>query len=438
MRTTRTSFFRRSLAWAALLFLAYAAGSWMLQAAQDSSQTVYRVSFDGAVNPATARYIIRGIEQAEDENAQAIIVQMNTPGGLDASMREISAKMLASRVPVITYVAPEGARAASAGAIICLASNIIAMAPTTHIGAAHPVDISGKTVSEKITNDAAAYARTIAKRRGRNVEWAEGVVRKSISSTVEEAKSKGIVDIVASDADSLLRQLNGKVISIGGRAVTLRTRGAGLRDIAMNTRERFLRIIADPNIAYILMLIAIYGIIAELNNPGAIFPGVIGAIALILAFYALSVLQTNTAGIVLIILALAMFVTDLFVASHGALTAGGIVAFGLGSFMLFERGTPGYALSLSVLISGVAITSAFFLFIVGTGIRSLRNPVVTGQEGLVGKPGTARTDLSPEGKVFVDGTYWTARTMGEPLAAGDRITVTAVEGFTLVVKKLES
>lgn len=435
-RARKSGLLRRAWAISALAALTYAACSWAIGSASQSG-TVLRLTVKGMINPGTAMYIVRGIEKAEDENFQALIIEMNTPGGLDASMREIITKMLASRVPVVVYVSPSGARAASAGAIISLAANVVAMAPATNIGAAHPVEATGKPVSEKITNDAAAFAKSIAKRRGRDVRWAEMVVRKSISDTETEAKAKGIADIIAPDIESLLRQLDGRKIQVANRTVVLRTRLARIVDAGMNSRERFLFVLADPNIAYILMLVAVYGIIAELNNPGAIFPGVLGGISLILAFYALSILPTNTAGLLLILLALALFITDLFVPSHGALTVGGIGAFALGSFILFQRGSAGASLSLSVLFAGVLVTSAFFVVLIGTGIRSLRNPVVTGAEGLVGKVGVARTDIAPEGKFFVDGAYWNARVEGDHLRAGEKGAVVMVDGFTLVVRKPE-
>ena len=438
MRISKIISLRRAFAWALLTSLVYAGGIWVARAGPETA-SVLRVNLKGAINPAMARYIIRGIEQAEEEGDQALIIQMYTPGGLDTSMRDIISKILASRVPVVTYVAPDGARAASAGAIIALASHVIAMAPATNIGAAHPVEVTGQYASEKVVNDSAAYAKFLAKRRGRNVQWAEMAVRKAISNTAEEAKAKNVVDIIAPDTQSLLNQLDGREIRVAARTVVLRTRFAPVRDLPMNAAERFLHIIADPNVAYILMLIAIYGIIAELNNPGAVFPGVVGAIALVMAFYAFAVLPTNVAGLLLIALSVALFITDVFVPSHGALTVGGIVSFALGSFMLFERGSPAFSISISLLISGVVVTSVFFAVIVGTGLRSLRNPVVTGVEGLVGKTGTARTDVAPEGKVFVDGAYWNARVEGDHLETGDKCAVLAVEGFTLVVrKKLET
>ncbi len=436
MRLNRTKMPKRLFAFSLLGFFIFLLGAIAIQATQRA--TVIKIVEKGTINPATARYIIRGIEEAEKSNAQALILQMDTPGGLDASMREIVTRIIASKVPVVVYVAPSGSRAASAGAIIGLSAHVLAMAPATNIGASRPIDISGKAVSDKVVNDAAAYARSLAKKRGKSVDWAEKVVRKAISNTAEEAKSLGIADIIAEDEKSLLLQLDGRTIELDGKKVTLKTGNAFVQEIEMNAREKFLQVIADPNVAYILMLIAIYGIIAELNNPGAIFPGAIGGISLILAFYALSVLPINLAGLLLIGLAIAMFITDVFVPSHGALTVGGIVAFGLGSFMLFERGTPAFALSMSVLIAGVVCTSLFFAIIVGTGVRSLRNPVVSGKEGLIGQIAYAKTDINPEGKVFVDGAYWNARTDGEPIHTGNKCKVVDTEGFTLIVKKADS
>ncbi len=362
-------------------------------------------------------------------------------------MRAIVKDFLDARVPVVVYVSPKGARAASAGAIITLASHVAAMSPGTTIGAAHPVMIGGggegeekqpkqdDVMSKKLEEDAAAYARSIAKRRGRNVEWAELAVRKSISATEEEAKQKNVIDIIANDTEDLLKQLHGRKVKLDSLTVTLSTRKAKTEDIKPSFREKFLHVISNPNVVLILMTIAIYGIIFELSNPGSIFPGVIGGIALILALYSFAILPINLAGVLLIVFALILFVVDLFVPGFGVLTAGGVISFIIGALILFETPSPLFRVSLSVIITLTALTAGFFLFAVGAAVHAQKAKIVTGGEGMVGQVTEARTDIDPKGKVFLEGSYWKAISEGESIKEGERVRVVRVDKLTLYVRK---
>jgi membrane-bound serine protease (ClpP class) len=399
---------------------------------------VVLASVDDAIGPVTKDYIHRVLETAKKESAQCVVLTMDTPGGLDASMRSIVKEILSSPVPVVVFVHPKGARAASAGAIIALSSHVLAMAPGTNIGAAHPVAIGqGKMDEEmvaKVTNDAAAYVRGIADQRGRDVEWAESIVRESVSSTAEEAKQRGVVDIIATDIDDLLAQLDGRVVDVEGHPRTLDLKNAVRVEVAPSIREKLLAKISDPNIAYLLLLLGIFGIFFELQNPGAIFPGVVGGIAILLAFFALQLLPVNYAGLALIILAIVMFLLEIKVPSGGLLTAGGIASMLIGSIMLIDSPLPFMRVSLSVIVPAVIFTALFFVFAVGMGIRAQRKKVTTGPAGIVGEIGTARTDVGETGSVFVHGEHWNA-TSDEPIAANTRIEVVGVEGMTLKVRR---
>ncbi len=410
-----------------------------LSAMASSAPIVNVIRVEGPIDPAVAQYIHRAIEISQEGNAEALIIKLETPGGLDDSMRAIIKDFFASRIPIVVYIWPQGARAASAGAIITLASHVAAMSPGTAIGAAHPVSIGNgqmdKTMATKIENDAAAYARSIAKRRGRNVDWAEMIVRKSISSTEEEAKKKNVIDIIAKDMNTLLKQLDGRKVKTADGMHTIRTKGATIKEINPSVREKFLHIVSNPNIAYILMLIAIYGIIFELNNPGSIFPGVIGGISLLLALYSFAILPINLTGALLIAFAVILFVTDLFVPGHGILTVGGIIAFIVGSLILFETRTPAMRISMTLVVTMTILTAGFFLFAVGAGARAQKLRVVTGSEALIGQVVEARTDLNPKGKVFVEGEYWNAIAEGEPVKKGEKVRIVAVEKLMLKVRK---
>lgn len=400
---------------------------------------VNTIRIEGPIEPAVALYVSRSIKQAEEDGASALIVLLDTPGGLMDSMDSITKDFLASRVPIVVYVWPQGAKAASAGAIITIASHVAAMAPATNIGAAHPVGLGSdqpdEVMSKKLENDAAASARKLAKTRGRNVDVAEQFVRKSISLTEEEARKKKIIDIIARDQDDLLKQLHGRKVRLPGGMVTISSRNADVRPIEPSLRERFLHIIGNPNVAYILMLIAVYGIIFELQNPGSVFPGVIGGIALILALFSFAVLPVNLAGVLLIILGIALLVTDLFVPGHGILTVGGLTSFVVGSLIMFETRSPVFRISVTLVITMAAMTGAFFLLAVGAGVRAQKSRIVTGREGMVGQVVEARTDIAPKGKVFIEGEYWNAVTDGEPIKKGELVRVVAVEKLRLRVRK---
>lgn len=391
----------------------------------------------GAIGPVSKDYFHRIVAKAEADLPSCIVIILDTPGGLDASMRSIIKDIFSSPVPVVTFVYPSGARAASAGAIISLAAHVTAMAPGTNVGAAHPVAIGqgqmDEQMAEKVTNDAAAYARSIATKRGRDLDWAEKVVRESISSTAEEAAEIGIADVIAADITDLLNQLDGREVAMNGARVTLATAGAETVELSPSLRERFLARITDPNIAYLLMLLGFFGLIFELQNPGSIFPGVIGGISILLAFYALQLLPVNYAGLALIVLALIMFLLEIKIPSGGLLTVGGVIAMVIGSIMFIDSPLPFMRVSLSVMIPAVVFTVLFFLFAVGMGLRAQRRKVSTGTKGIIGEIGVAKTDISPEGSVFVHGEYWNA-TSDERISAGTKVEVIAVDGMKMKVK----
>jgi membrane-bound serine protease (ClpP class) len=363
---------------------------------------------------------------------------MDTPGGLDSSMREIVKGILASPVPVAVYVAPSGGRAASAGAIIALSSHICAMAPGTNIGAAHPVAIGeqpDKVMAEKLLNDAEAYVEGIAGKRGRNIEIAKKMVRESISIPAEKALAENVIDLVASDRRDLIDKLEGRGITVAGREITLSLKGVEIVQHEMGTRERILNAIGNPNVAYVLMMIGMMGLFFELSNPGVILPGVIGGISLILALFAFQTLPVNYAGVLLIILAVILFIAEIKIVSHGMLTVGGVIAMVLGSLMLFESPEPYLRLSWSVILPTVLLTTLFFVFAAAKVIKAHKKRPVTGGEGLTGEEGRADTDIMPEGKVFVRGEYWDAESY-ERIMKGEKIVVMAVEGMRLKVRKI--
>lgn len=408
------------------------------QSSADSPQ-IYLIRVEGVINPVTSEFILKSILKAEKEGFTAIIIELDTPGGLDTSMRSIIKAINGSSIPVIVYVAPSGARAASAGVFITMAAHVAAMAPGTNIGAAHPVGMGGKmdkTMVEKATNDAVAYIKSIAQRRGRNQKWAEDAVRKSVSITAQEALNKKVVDLIAENRDDLLAKLDGIEVETVSGKVMIKGKGATIVEGRMGTRLKILGMISDPNVAYILMLLGFYGLFFELTNPGAIFPGVIGGICLILAFYSFQTLPVNYAGLLLIILAIIMFVLEVKIASHGVLTIGGIVAMIIGSLMLFESPGPFVKLSLALIIPAVLVTAAFFTITIGLAFKAWRRKPVTGTEGLVGLAGVAHTDIGEDGMALVRGEYWQAFS-DEPIARGDKIMVESVDGLKIKVKPLK-
>lgn len=402
--------------------------------------SVFYIEVDGIINPATAKFITESIDQAMDKGAQCLIIQLDTPGGLMESMRMIVKKILTSNIPIIVYVGPRGARAASAGVFITLSAHIAVMAPSTHIGAAHPVALGegkeSKTMSEKIVNDTVSYIKTIAKTRGRNVDWAEKAVRKSVSITEEEALKLNVIDFISPDIHDLLSRIDGKVIKFDGMTRTLMTKGIQPRSMQMSWRYRFLDIISNPTIAYILLMLGIYGVFFELSNPGAILPGVVGGIFLILAFYSLQMLPINFAGLALILFAIILFIAEIKVVSHGLLSVGGVISLFLGSLMLIESPTEYMRISLSVIIPAVAVSAAFFVFAVTKAIKARLTKPITGIEGMIGEIGVASTSISPEGKVSIHGEFWNVISE-EYIEKGEKVKVIGVENLKLKVKKIE-
>ena len=404
------------------------------------SAQVGLIKIDGAIGPATASYIARAIDLSAERKDECLIIQLNTPGGLLESTFAIDQKILGAEVPVVVYVAPIGAIAASAGCFITLAADVAAMAPATSIGAAHPVSIGGnptggeekpdETMKQKQENFAASFIKGVAAQRKRNVEWAISSVKESAAITAEEALDKNVIDLIAKDLPDLLKQLDGREV----RDHELKTAGASVVEIPMAAREKVFQVLWRPEVMFLLMLMAIYGIIGELSNPGAILPGVVGAIALILVLYMAAILPVNIAGVALIVLAVGLFITDVYASTHGVLTAGGIVAFFLGALMLFNKAEPGFRLSLAYIIPGVAVTAAFFAFIVGAGLRAQMLPVRVGNEAMLGKTASAisRIDASG-GKVFIEGELWSA-VSETPVEKDQPVEIVAVEGLTLKVK----
>jgi membrane-bound serine protease (ClpP class) len=397
------------------------------------------IKVNDIISPAIAEFITRSIEEAARNKAQCLVIQMDTPGGLDLSMRDIIKDMMSSDIPVVVYVAPSGARAASAGALITVAADIAAMAPGTNIGAAHPVAMGGgqmsRTMTEKVLNDAVAYVTSIAEKKKRNVQVAVRFVKESVSIPANEALKLKVIDLIASDLNDLLQKIDGKTIEKPLGTIKLSTKGANVNFIEMGFRQRFLSALSNPNLAYILMMIGLVGLYFELAHPGVIFPGVIGGICLILAFFAFRTLPVNYAGILLILLGVFLFIAEIKIASYGLLTVGGVVSLALGSIMLFESPAPFLRASLSVIIPTVAVTAAFFIFAMTMAIKAQMAKPATGSEGIVDETGIARTRIDPEGKVFVHGEFWNAYSE-KIIEEGERIRVLKTEGLRLKVEKL--
>lgn len=404
-------------------------------AAEPSDIYIMRVA--DAISPGTAEFIKSGIKRAEDNGAACLIIELDTPGGLAESMRQIVQTILASSVPVVVYVSPSGARAASAGVMITMAADVAAMAPGTNIGAAHPVgaggqDIDGK-MSEKVVNDMVAQAKSVAEKRGRNAKWVEDAIRESVSVTETEALKENIIDLIAKNTDDLIRQLNGREIKDRG---VLKLDEVNKIVLEETLRTKILKTISDPNIAYILMMIGLAGLYFELSHPGAIFPGVIGGISLILAFFALQTLPVNYAGILLIVLGIIFFVMEMKITSYGLLSVAGIFSLLLGSLMLFEGDTPDMKLSLQVLLPTIIVISVFFATVAGLVFRAQMSKPVTGSGGMVGEIGIVQKALTPEGKVFVHGELWNARAK-EPLDEHAKVRVVKVVNLILEVESVD-
>lgn len=406
----------------------------------EKNTNVMVITINGVINPVSAEFTARSIKKANEKGVEALVIELDTPGGLDTSMRSIVKEIIGSEVPVVVFVSPSGSRAASAGVFLTLASHIAAMAPGTNIGAAHPVGIGekmDKTVAEKATNDAAAYIKSLAERRGRNAQWAENAVRKSISATETEALKQHVIDLVSKDITSLLSDIDGmRVQTVLGEKI-LRTKDSRVVREELGFRHQILNVISDPNIAYILMLLGFYGLFFELTNPGSLFPGVIGGICLILAFYAFQTLPVNYAGLLLIILALILFILEVKITSHGILTIGGIISMIIGSLMLFESPAPFMKLSLTLILPSVLITALFFSVTLGLAFKAQRRKPVTGVEGLIGETGIADTDINTDGgMVSLHGERWRAYS-DDPISKGDKITVYSVSGLKVKVRKHE-
>ena len=418
--------------------------------------TAYLVEIDGTIGPVTQELIVRGINKAQSSGASMVILQMNTPGGLDHSMRKIIQAILDAHVPVVTYISPQGSRAASAGTYILYASHVAAMAPATNIGAATPVQIGGlpktptdptqvakenkdndgKTDMErKIVNDATAYIRGLAKLRGRNEKWAELAVRDAASLTAQEALEKNVIDLVADDLTALLDQLDGRKVDVKGRIVTLNTRGLVIERITPDWRSKLLTIITDPNIAYVLMLVGIYGLILEFSNPGIILPGVVGSICLLLALYAFQVLPINYAGLALLGIGLAFIVSELFVTSGGILGLGGVIAFTAGSIMLFDD--EYIAVSIPMIGGTAVVAGGFMLWIMKKFATLRRRQVVSGAEYMIGHNGIVHEAFNGRGRVNIDGESWLADSRIQ-LSAGQLVRVTAIDKLVLKVEPVET
>ncbi|MDQ3987504.1 MAG: nodulation protein NfeD [Actinomycetota bacterium] len=430
------------IAWIFLFFM----GILLLASATAFAQTeavLDVVEIDGIIDPVTEDYLSESLESAEEDGVHAIVLQMDTPGGLDVSMREIVQDILDENVPVIVWVAPRGARAASAGTFIAYAANLAYMAESTEIGAATPVNLGGGDVLEqKVVNDAAAFLREIAITRGRNAEWAERAVTDAASLGATEAARIGVVDGVASSLDELLRQMDGESVEVAdGTTAVLQTWSDGAPSVTvrfqdMNPLQQLLHVVTNPEFAYLLLLIGAFGIIFELYNPGIGLAGILGAVALLLGFYALSILPTNWAGVGLIALSILFFVVDLQTVGLGAWTVGGTAALIAGGLLLFADADPELQLSPLTIVLSVLLTALFFFSVMTAALRvRLRRPV-TGEDGIVGMVGEAKTDIAPEGTVATKGTLWRARTMETGIEAGSKVRVKAMEGLVLLVEPL--
>ena len=407
------------------------------------AQTVISMKVDGTINPASADFIRSGINKAAREKAECIIIHLNTPGGLLKSTRVIVSDILGSPVPVIVFVSPGGAHAGSAGVFITLAAHISAMAPGTNIGAAHPVTLQNQmdsTMNEKATNDAAAFIRTIAEKRHHNVEWAENAVRKSFSYSETEALEDSAIDLIAKDETDLLMKINGKAVELNSGTTTLNTASVIVKEHKMSVWEKILDIISDPNIAYILFLLGLYGLLFELYNPGAILPGIVGVIALILALYSMHTLPINYAGVALIIFAVILFLLEIKIASHGLLAIGGVISLLLGSMMLIRSDSSLEMVKISrgVIIGATIVSALFFLFVVGFGIKAQQRKVVTGIEGLTGDIGEVVETLSPTGIIRVQGEIWNAESLSGTIDKGEKVRIKEMKNLKLFVEKINN
>lgn len=408
---------------------------------EDAGGAFDAITVDAAITPAVAKYIIKSIEESHSARSQGLIILLDTPGGLDLAMRDIIKEILNSPIPVIVFVHPSGARAASAGVMITMAAHVAAMTPGTNIGAAHPVamGVGGKmdeTMAKKIENDAVAYAVGIAEKKKRNAEWVEDAVRKSVSITAEEALGLHVIDIVAGNMTELLDKMDGKTIALPSGDVSFKSKGALINEKTMGLRERILTTLSDPNIAYLLLMIGLAGLYFEFAHPGAILPGVVGGISLILSFFAMQTLPVNYAGMLLILFGIILFIAEIKVVSHGMLTVAGIICLVLGSLMLFESPVPALRVSLRVMIPTIAIVSLFFVGVISLAVKAQMRKPSTGMEGMIGKEGKAITLIHGDGKVFIKGEVWNASSV-DTIEEGESVKVIEVKGLHLKVEKTE-
>jgi membrane-bound serine protease (ClpP class) len=395
--------------------------------------------WEGAVSPVMADYIKRVVKQAEEKNAKLIIIQLDTPGGLESAMRDIIKTIMNTYIPVVVYVYPPGARAASAGAIITISADIAAMAPSTNIGSASPVQMTGREIDEtmkkKIINDMVAFVKAIAREKGRNEKLIEEMITKSINLTADEALKKKVIDVVATDVNDLLKKINGKKIKKKNAEITIEIKkDEKIIEVEKGFREKLLSILANPTLAYLLLMIGFYGIFFELYNPGSVIPGVIGAISILLALYALNTIDVNWLGVLLIMLGILFFVLELITPTFGALAVSGVIALLIGSIILVDPSSPYGDIPVKVIIPVVLFSAVFFLSVAYLGVKAQMRKSLTGKEGMVGKTGTAETDIDPKGKVFVEGEIWDAYSE-TPIKKGEEVKILSVEGLRLKVTK---
>jgi len=403
---------------------------------------VQSIALDLTINPASAGWVEQSLDDAKEDGAYLVIFRLDTPGGLDESMRKIVKEILAAPMPVVMYVSPNGARAASAGVFITEAADVAAMAPQTNIGSASPINSNGEdiggTLGRKVENDAAAFVRALTEQHGRNPDLAEQMVRKATNVTASEAKQAGLIDLVAEDQDALLRQLDGFRVK-GPKAQTLQTAGARVEERDVSFKYQLLELLVNPTTVFLLLTIGLIGLGLELFNPGAILPGVLGGVSLILALFGLAQLPLSVAGLLLIALAFGLFVAEAFIISHGALAAGGVIALAFGGLLLFDTDSSAYEVSVPIVIFTAAVLGSFFAFVVGKAVQARHEQVHTGYEELIGMAGEVRQALSPTGQVFIQGALWRAKTAdGRELAIGEPIVVEAVDGLTLTVAPASS
>jgi membrane-bound serine protease (ClpP class) len=423
-----------------ILLLTFAARASAQQEAEDTDAVVLWATVEDVIGPISARYVLDAIEEAEALEARALVVELDTPGGLDTAMRQIIKAILGSNVPVCVFISPEGARAASAGVYISYSAHIAAMAPGTNLGSATPVSMGGgemdSTMVHKVVNDAIAYIRGLARLRGRNEEWAVRAVEEAVSLPSDDAVKQNVVDFIATGRQDLLRQMDGRLVSVSGDSShVVQTAEAAISEYALSLRYRILSLLNNPNVAYLLLMLGFYGLFFELSNPGAIFPGVLGAICLILGLFALQSLSLNYAGLLLIVLGVVLFLLETQITSHGLLALGGTISLLVGSLFLIDAPQPYLKVSLKVIIPVVLVTAGFFVFAVTFAVRAQRRKVVSGREGLIGLIGTSRTPLEPTGTVFVAGEHWTAVTeSGESMPADTKVEVVAVDRLRLTVR----